>query len=273
LGLAVLAHLRTMLTDPGTVPIANETSSKRKSSERKPSTRGKPVLVDEGEETVNYSSSEVEEAVDEEANIERYVVRTRRSPFVGENWTHCYKCDSYRPPRAHHCRVCRRCVRKMDHHCPWVNNCVGEYNQKYFLQFLFYVTVLSLYSIVLVLCSWLNHDHGRMGGTNDVFGKYDRFYHLKLVHSICLGIESTLFGLFAVAVTCDQLQAIFNDETVIETFQRRGQRRRRTGKSRLSLLREVCGPSHWSLWVLPCSVLPLQRDLVRFAKADRPLNV
>jgi len=52
---------------------------KRKSSERKPSTRGKPILVDEGEETVNYSSSEFEE----DANIERYVVRTRRNPFVG----------------------------------------------------------------------------------------------------------------------------------------------------------------------------------------------
>jgi len=33
-----------------------------------------------------------------------------------EDWTICARCEMYRPPRAHHCRICKRCIRKMDHH-------------------------------------------------------------------------------------------------------------------------------------------------------------
>lgn len=39
---------------------------------------------------------------------------------------------------------------------PWINNCVGERNQKYFLQFLVYVGILSIYSVILVISSWIN---------------------------------------------------------------------------------------------------------------------
>lgn len=36
-----------------------------------------------------------------------------------------------------------------------INNCVGERNQKYFIQFLVYVGTLALYAIALVIMSWV----------------------------------------------------------------------------------------------------------------------
>mmetsp|Transcript_16482 Transcript_16482/g.48279 ORF Transcript_16482/g.48279 Transcript_16482/m.48279 type:complete len:369 (+) Transcript_16482:146-1252(+) len=54
---------------------------------------------------------------------------------------HCKWCAKYKPDRCHHCRVCRMCILKMDHHCPWIYNCVGFRNHKYFFLLLFYATV------------------------------------------------------------------------------------------------------------------------------------
>ncbi|CAI9569044.1 unnamed protein product, partial [Staurois parvus] len=81
------------------------------------------------------------------------------------------------PPRAHHCRICHRCIRRMDHHCPWINNCVGELNQKYFIQFLFYTALASLYSIGLVLGTWLLPAlrGGKRGDRKDMFPTLGRF--------------------------------------------------------------------------------------------------
>ncbi|KAL7067115.1 DHHC zinc finger domain-containing protein [Cryptosporidium serpentis] len=48
----------------------------------------------------------------------------------------CKKCGSIKLPRTHHCSVCRRCILKMDHHCPWIGQCVGLQNQRYFILFI-----------------------------------------------------------------------------------------------------------------------------------------
>eukprot|EP00792_Barthelona_sp_PAP020_P006121 TRINITY_DN2914_c0_g1_i1.p1 TRINITY_DN2914_c0_g1~~TRINITY_DN2914_c0_g1_i1.p1 ORF type:complete len:310 (+),score=32.79 TRINITY_DN2914_c0_g1_i1:77-1006(+) len=61
---------------------------------------------------------------------------TTEASFYKATW--CKHCNNWRPPRAHHCSICDRCVLKMDHHCPWVDNCVGLRNEKFFFLFLIY---------------------------------------------------------------------------------------------------------------------------------------
>ncbi|KAL4466515.1 hypothetical protein ABPG72_000722 [Tetrahymena utriculariae] len=58
---------------------------------------------------------------------------------------YCLICHIFKPERCHHCSICGRCVLNMDHHCPWLNNCIGFQNRKFFFLLIFYVNVAVWY--------------------------------------------------------------------------------------------------------------------------------
>ncbi|KAM9989168.1 hypothetical protein ACTFIY_005209 [Dictyostelium cf. discoideum] len=116
----------------------------------------------------------------------------------------CSKCSLNKPDRCHHCSKCKRCILKMDHHCPFINNCVGFYNYKFFVLFLMWSTTLCLF----VLCTTSANLKNLLQQGSD---------------SVVLGIVSIIalvFGLGLFFFTMTHMKYILYNETTIEHFEK-----------------------------------------------------
>lgn len=122
----------------------------------------------------------------------------------------CETCLRYRPPRSSHCSICNNCVQKFDHHCPWVGQCIGLRNYRYF--FLFIATSTFLCISVLIF-SWLNV-HGEMQDNGGSIWKALR----KEVYSFVLIIYTSIVVWFVGGLTVLHLYLISTNQTTYENF-------------------------------------------------------
>ena len=169
--LAVWSHYKASVTDPGKIdhyinlsviefyinmrqlPMARAEAFNKSYGKmlfEKMDDEEKEELKEEEEELSEYDEMEYEpitSVTDENMKkiVSDYKVELKR----------CDKCYIVRTPRVHHCSVCKGCIMKMDHHCPWINNCVGQFNQKFFIQFCYYcflgciiATFITLYYLI-----------------------------------------------------------------------------------------------------------------------------
>ncbi|KAK3554265.1 hypothetical protein QTP70_020127 [Hemibagrus guttatus] len=89
----------------------------------------------------------------------------------------CKKCIMPKPARTHHCGICKTCILKMDHHCPWLNNCVGHFNHRYFFSFCLSMTLGCIY------CS--------ISGRNLFIDAYHALDHIKQMDMEKQGVPVT----------------------------------------------------------------------------------
>mmetsp|Transcript_14050 Transcript_14050/g.19544 ORF Transcript_14050/g.19544 Transcript_14050/m.19544 type:complete len:332 (+) Transcript_14050:20-1015(+) len=131
----------------------------------------------------------------------------------------CTVCNIVKPDRTHHCRTCGRCSLKMDHHCPWVSNCVGWGNYKYFVLFLTYTVIICMV-VSLSMLDWVieNAFYEKAGGPRNIL-------------QFLLFIIATVFGLGLLMFTLTHYRMIFVNLTTLESLNKRRFRRKRNSSA------------------------------------------
>ena len=149
---------------------------------------------------------------------------------------YCTLCKQWKPPRTHHCSDCKVCIHRMDHHCIWVNNCVGATNHKYFFLFLFYISLGSAVSLLIIsVCVFQFFYSGQT-----------KFASEKVVTGIACGVVCGFTLYTGLDFLLDQTEFFKDNQTTVESYQRR------YGKSQnlVYTLYEVFGTNN-CVWLLP----------------------
>jgi palmitoyltransferase ZDHHC3/7/25 len=125
---------------------------------------------------------------------------------------------------------------------PWINNCVGERNQKYFVLFCCYIALISIHALFLcvnqfALC--IKHEWKECSTFSPP---------ATVVLLLFLIFEALLFAVFTIIMLGTQLNAIWNDETGIEQLKK--EEARWVKKSRWKSIESVFGRFSL-LWLSP----------------------
>lgn len=66
----------------------------------------------------------------------------------------CSACDSVKTERAHHSSDMEYCVPRFDHKCAWLGAVIGRDNYRFFIQFVMYMAILSLF-VFVPICAFI----------------------------------------------------------------------------------------------------------------------
>lgn len=93
----------------------------------------------------------------------------------------------WKPARSSHCPTCDWWVEVFDHHWPYLNNWIGKRNYKYFVAFLFFITLDGL-GIIVNLIIYVSNDfnNSKIATSNPVQNSTATRIIISLVGLVCL---------------------------------------------------------------------------------------
>ena len=115
---------------------------------------------------------------------------------------YCQRCvkpncnGGLKPKRAHHCSVCMSCVLVMDHHCTWTSNCIGFFNRKFFVLFLFYASLSCHVSTLMCVKDLYSELISNHFSVRHYTGRKPGLVMFNSVLTLAFGVTLTFFALF-----------------------------------------------------------------------------
>jgi len=216
------SHLQIAITDPGSINYSNNLDIIEfyyfiykdiilcKNQFHLKKRKHKRVYEEEDDDKYNPYSDEDNKNFDLKTSISKEL-KSKISKQFNIKTSRCFNCQVVRPNDAHHCCECHCCILDRDHHCPWMNNCIGLFNKKYFIIFNIYAFISVIYScwIFYYYTFYKNYKTVR----NDVF---------KHIIAIIWGLFSFIYGLFVFIMIIEQRDNVikefkaFNKDKIIK---------------------------------------------------------
>jgi len=152
----------------------------------------------------------------------------------------CGQCQTFKPHASHHCRICNRCVSKMDHHCPWMNNCVGASNLKHFILFLLYTWSSSAFALTL------------FGWNYFMCADENCTYHPLLVHLVrVMTVLAVGAFLFTSSMLMNVTYGLMTGIGTIDRLKKKATNTMSQSDEEPIPLRDVFGISGYHTWLVP----------------------